>query len=213
MEGAIAFTNWIMGASSQLVSFSFVLLALVIGYNVVNPPATVAFVPSAETKELSIIVPAYDEVPNIRPLTERIFKATRAAKLEVELLILDDESKGTAETIKIVDELKNEGYNIKIHARKKSEGKGLSSAVLLGFEKATYSTMLCMDADLQHEPESVPAVAAPVMNGTSHLLPMHNNHILTCCLSTLPQAMPTSPSVPGTSAVVESVSNGPWFVG
>ena len=25
--------------------------------------------------------------------------------------------------------------------------------------------MLCMDADLQHEPETVPSVAAPVLNG------------------------------------------------
>merc|ERR1719183_1080411 len=27
--------------------------------------------------------------------------------------------------------------------------------------------MLCMDADLQHEPESVPAVAAPVLDGSA----------------------------------------------
>ena len=35
----------------------------------------------------------------------------------------------------------------------------------LGFDKARYPTMLCMDADLQHEPESVPDVAEPVLNG------------------------------------------------
>ena len=32
-------------------------------------------------------------------------------------------------------------------------------------EKAKYECMLCMDADLQHEPEAVPSVAAPVLNG------------------------------------------------
>jgi dolichol-phosphate mannosyltransferase len=154
-----------MGAATQLISISLLLVALIIGFNVVNPPVLSAFAASAETKELTIVVPTYNEVPNIRPLTERIFKATRKAKLEVELLILDDESKGTEETIKIVDTLKGEGYNIQIHARKKSEGKGLSSAVLLGFEKASHNVVLCMDADLQHEPESVPDVAGPVMKG------------------------------------------------
>ena len=34
-----------------------------------------------------------------------------------------------------------------------------------GFDKAKYGTLLCMDADLQHEPEAVPAVAEPVLSG------------------------------------------------
>ena len=84
------------------------------------------------------------------------------AELTADLLIMDDESKGTPQTEKIVAELQNEGYPVKIHVRRKGEGRGLSSAVLLGFEKAKYSTVMCMDADLQHEPESVPAVADPV---------------------------------------------------
>ena len=75
---------------------------------------------------------------------------------------MDDESKGTPQTEKIVAELQKEGYEVKIHVRRKGEGRGLSSAVLLGFEKAKYATVMCMDADLQHEPESVPAVADPV---------------------------------------------------
>jgi len=49
----------------------------------------------------------------------------------------------------------------------KSEGKGLSSAVLLGFKMALHPTVLCMDADLQHEPESVPDVARPVLQGAA----------------------------------------------
>ena len=114
---------------------------------------------------LSVVVPAYDEAPNIRPLTERLFKATRAAAIEVELLIADDESKGSAATAKEVAALAAEGYTVRLHARKRSEGRGLSSAVLLGFGAARSPVVLCMDADLQHEPESVPAVARPVLEG------------------------------------------------
>ena len=114
-------------------------------------------------RTISVVVPAYDEALNIRPLTERLFAATRAADLETELIIADDESKGSEATRKVIEALAAEGYRVRLHARRRSEGRGLSSAVLLGFQQATHDVILCMDADLQHEPESVPSVAAPVL--------------------------------------------------
>mmetsp|Transcript_22978 Transcript_22978/g.50266 ORF Transcript_22978/g.50266 Transcript_22978/m.50266 type:complete len:270 (+) Transcript_22978:268-1077(+) len=114
---------------------------------------------------LSVVVPAYDEAPNIRPLTERLFAATRAANIEAELIVADDESKGSEATRDAVEQLAKEGYAVRILMRRRAEGRGLSSAVLLGFQQARHDVMLCMDADLQHEPESVPAVALPVLKG------------------------------------------------
>jgi len=115
--------------------------------------------------ELSVIVPTYNETDNIRPLCERLFKACKKAGISsVELLVMDDESAGSAKTDKVVKDLIKEKYSVRIHMRKKEEGRGLSSAVLLGFEMATYENILCMDADLQHEPESVPSVATPVLS-------------------------------------------------
>uniref|UniRef100_A0A7S3JR58 Dolichol-phosphate mannosyltransferase subunit 1 n=1 Tax=Aureoumbra lagunensis TaxID=44058 RepID=A0A7S3JR58_9STRA len=57
------------------------------------------------------------------------------------------------------------GYNIRIHVRRSSEGRGLSSAVLLGFGLASHDILVCMDADLQHEPEAVPAMVQPILTG------------------------------------------------
>lgn len=119
----------------------------------------------AKRRELSVIVPTYNETENIRPLCERLFKASKEAGLEVDCLIVDDESVGSEQTEKIAKALASEGLAVRIHCRKKSQGRGLSSAVLLGFGLAKYHTILCMDADLQHEPESVPAMAAPVLDG------------------------------------------------
>mmetsp|Transcript_48326 Transcript_48326/g.154341 ORF Transcript_48326/g.154341 Transcript_48326/m.154341 type:complete len:286 (-) Transcript_48326:42-899(-) len=116
---------------------------------------------------LSVIVPTYNETENIRPLCERLFKAVKAAGLETELVIVDDESAGSAETESIAKKLAEEGYTVRIHCRKRSEGRGLSSAVLLGFKMAAHPIVLCMDADLQHEPESVPDIARPVMEGAA----------------------------------------------
>jgi len=75
----------------------------------------------------------------------------------------DDSGVGTEKTESIVKELKAEGFAIRIHVRRKGEGRGLSSAVMLGISKAKYDTILVMDADLQHEPEAVPSVARPVL--------------------------------------------------
>ena len=115
--------------------------------------------------QLTVVVPAYNETPNIRPLTERLFKATRAAGIDVELLIADDESEGTEGTKAEVAALAAAGYCIRVHARRRTDGRGLSSAVLLGFSQARHPVVLCMDADLQHEPESVPKVAQPILSG------------------------------------------------
>lgn len=43
----------------------------------------------------------------------------------------------------IVEELRSEGYPIRVHLRKRSEGRGLSSAVLLGFDMVTTCIQAC----------------------------------------------------------------------
>ena len=129
--------------------------------------ATRASASSSEARLLSVVVPAYDEAANIRPLAERLFAATRAAGIEAELLIVDDESAGSEATAAAVKQLVAEKYAVRLHARRKAQGRGLSSAVLLGFHEARHPVVLCMDADLQHEPESVPAVSAPVREGAA----------------------------------------------
>ena len=123
--------------------------------------------PKINVDGLSVVVPTYNETLNIRPLCERLFASMKKenAKLAVELLFVDDESAGTAKTLEIVKQLEKEGFAVRIHSRKKKEGRGLSSAVLLGFNIAKYQGILCMDADLQHEPESVYSVALPVLTG------------------------------------------------
>ena len=43
----------------------------------------------------------------------------------------------------------------------------------LGFEKAKYECMLCMDADLQHEPEAVPKSRHRFWTETQNSLSVH----------------------------------------
>lgn len=101
--------------------------------------------------DASIIVPTYREAPNLPHLIERLFSALREAQIDAEVIIVDDNSQdGTAE---IVDE---HAKRFPVRVLVRTEERGLSSAVLAGFEVAQADRLVVMDADLQHPPESVP---------------------------------------------------------
>jgi len=98
----------------------------------------------------SIIVPAYKEKLNLRPLTTRLFAAFADSESpipaeNVELIIVDDNSRDGS--VEEVEALHNEGYNVRIIVR--TNERGLSSAVVRGFKEAKGDAMICMDADLQ----------------------------------------------------------------
>ena len=82
----------------------------------------------------SIVVPAYQEAANIKPLTTQIFAALTAKGMadETELIIVDDNSPD--DTAKFCTELKADGYNVRAIVRTKE--RGLSSAVMHGFNES-----------------------------------------------------------------------------
>ena len=135
--------------------------------------------PGARARGISVVVPTYNEVENIEPLTRRLYKAMQADErtkpYPVELLFVDDESKGSEKSVEIAEKLQKElgnsasgpgGFSIRVHRRYKHQGRGLSSAVMLGLKSAKYDVCASMDADLQHEPEAVPEVVTPVLLST-----------------------------------------------
>lgn len=113
-------------------------------------------------RRLSIVVPAYREAENLRPLCERVFAATRAAGIDAEMIVVDDDSKDGCE--EVAAELARD-HDIRIHVRKGE--RGLSSAVVAGFGLAKYDTLMVMDADLSHPPERIAQVAEPIFSGTA----------------------------------------------
>ena len=94
--------------------------------------------------QYSVIVPAYKENGNIRPLVTRIFAALRRIDSPVpadqtKIIIVDDNSRdGSVEN---VQSLQHEGYNVRIIVR--TLERGLSSAVVRGFQEALGDSMLC----------------------------------------------------------------------
>ena len=109
-------------------------------------------------KNISIIVPTYNERQNIAPLVSLIAEAMNGYDYEV--VFVDDDSKdGTATEIKAL----SASYPLRVIVR--TEEKGLASAVVEGIRQAEGSLLVVMDADLQHPPQVIPQLLEAIEGG------------------------------------------------
>ena len=101
---------------------------------------------------VSIVVPTYHEAENLPELFQRIAAAMRGAGLDYEIVVVDDNSRdGTDAAAKAAVDA---GLPVRLLVRETE--RGLSSAVVHGFQHARGQWLLCMDADLSHPPERIP---------------------------------------------------------
>jgi dolichol-phosphate mannosyltransferase len=109
---------------------------------------------------ISVIIPTYNEAPVIEETLRRAAAALRAAGEEFELIVVDDASAdGTAER---VESLAGE---VPARVLRRPGRLGLATAVLDGWVSAKGDVMGVMDADLQHPPETLTALAVAIHQG------------------------------------------------
>ena len=108
---------------------------------------------------VSIIIPTFREEDNIPRLTPELVKAMAARDWEWEVIFVDDNSPD--QTPQILAEMSRRYPQVRYIIR--TQDRGLSSAVLAGFELARFDYLLVMDADLSHPPESVPSLIEPLV--------------------------------------------------
>lgn len=109
-----------------------------------------------DSVEISLIVPTLNEAANLPALAERVHKAL--AGRSYEMRIVDDNSKDN--TVEVAAELAKT-YPLILMTRTEPKN-GLGGAVLHGMEAAKGEYLVVMDADLQHPPEKVPELLAPL---------------------------------------------------
>jgi glycosyltransferase involved in cell wall biosynthesis len=103
-----------------------------------------------QSKSISIIIPTLNEATNLPLLFDRIHKSLTAAKLNYEIIIIDDNS--TDNTFNIALTLAKK-YNVRVAIKKGNIGKAYS--LLEGFEIAKNDIVCMIDADLQYPPEEI----------------------------------------------------------
>jgi len=100
---------------------------------------------------VTVVVPAFNEAPNLEPLA-RALAAAMPTDVRWELLIVDDGS--TDGTPCEIDRLACEG--LAVSRLSLSRNFGHQSALRAGLDNARGDAVITMDADLQHPPEVVP---------------------------------------------------------
>jgi glycosyltransferase involved in cell wall biosynthesis len=112
---------------------------------------------------VSVVVPTYKEAANLPLLIPQVSEALAKAGLSHEILIVDDNSRdGSVEKVQELIDMPRP-FPVKVMVR--TTERGLATAVLHGFRHARGQVLVCMDADLSHPPERVPALAQPLLDG------------------------------------------------
>src|SRR3989344_7714748 len=114
---------------------------------------------------VSVVVPAFNEEGNIRPLVERVRLAFQTSTLPYELIIVDDHS--TDSTRRAIEECAK-SYPVRYVPKRGVRGKAFS--LWQGFAPAPYALIAVIDADLQYPPGAIPEMAAQIIRGEADVV-------------------------------------------
>ncbi len=120
-----------------------------------------------EDVDISVVVPTRNERNNVRPLLGRLCAALSGRRAEV--IVIDDSTDDTPEVA--AEAAKESSLRVLVMHRGPGERVGgLSGAVVTGLRLAAGRTAVVMDGDLQHPPEVIPELVAPVEDGDADVV-------------------------------------------
>lgn len=111
-------------------------------------------------RKVTIVVPVFNEAPNILPLSERIGRALDQRQ-RYEVLFVDDGS--SDETLKHIKSVAAE--NDRVRYVSLSRNFGHQAALKAGLDFADGDCVIMLDGDLQHPPELIPEMLAKWREG------------------------------------------------
>jgi hypothetical protein len=110
--------------------------------------------------KLTIVVPFFNELRTLPTIIERLLAVDFAGMgLETELIFVDDGSSDAGRTL--LDPPPRADVRLIVHET--NLGKG--AAVKTGLEAATGDILCIQDADLEYNPQDLPALVEPILNG------------------------------------------------
>ncbi len=109
----------------------------------------------------SVIIPAYNERENLPELLVKLYPIMKELKERFEILIVDDGSTDDTQEW-IIANLRQFPEVVYIRLRKNS---GKSAALQAGFDRVRGEIVITMDADLQDDPDEIPAMLEKLEEG------------------------------------------------
>jgi glycosyltransferase involved in cell wall biosynthesis len=112
--------------------------------------------------KLSILMPVYNEQDRVADAVKQALDVDYPC--EIELVVVDDGSRdGTAE---ILGRLDDDRLRTITHPRNRGKGAAIRTAV----DGATGDYMVILDADLEYDPEDIPKLLEPVLDGRASVV-------------------------------------------
>ncbi|MFN5911556.1 MAG: glycosyltransferase family 2 protein, partial [Bacteroidota bacterium] len=107
---------------------------------------------TAAIKDISVVVPLYNEAESLPELHAWIRRVMNAHDFSYELIFIDDGSRDGSWAV--VEGLAVDDVNVRGIKFQRNYGK--SAALQKGFEAAVGTVVITMDADLQDSPDEIP---------------------------------------------------------
>ncbi|MEU8422435.1 glycosyltransferase family 2 protein [Micromonospora sp. NPDC048835] len=107
--------------------------------------------------QLSILMAVYNEAERVAEAVERALAVRYPC--EIEIVVVDDGS--TDETAEILGRLDDPRLRVVTHPRNAGKGAAIRTAV----DDARGEYMVILDADLEYDPQDIPKLLAPVLEG------------------------------------------------
>ncbi len=116
---------------------------------------------AVETPYVSLVIPCYNEEESVDELLSEVFSVLEGNKLHGEVVLVDDgSSDGTWR--KLSEHAKDEPRLKLIRFRRNF---GQTAAMVAGMDHATGQVIIPLDADLQNDPHSIPALLEKIDEG------------------------------------------------
>jgi glycosyltransferase involved in cell wall biosynthesis len=112
-----------------------------------------------QTKDLSLVIPVFNEEENLRPLAEEIQSAL--AGLDYEAIFIDDGSRDGSFAC-LADLAAEDDHIVAIRFRR---NYGQTAAFAAGFDHARGKVIVTLDADRQNDPADIPRLVAELDKG------------------------------------------------
>ena len=113
------------------------------------------------TKDLSLVIPVYNEVENLRPLMVEITAALDDRDLAYEVIFIDDGSNDGS--FELLESLHEEDSRVAIIRFRRNHGQ--TAAFAAGFDHAQGRYIVTLDADRQNDPADIPNLLARIEEG------------------------------------------------
>lgn len=111
---------------------------------------------------LSVVVPAYNEEATLAKVVGKLLKLESLR----EVVIVDDCSDDR--TPQICDQLAS--ADARVRYSRHAQNRGKTEALKTGFAMTTGQVVIVQDADLEYDPEEIPSVIAPILEGQADVV-------------------------------------------